>query len=64
MPLQQQQQARPDLEATALRWLEMSANRPKRHHAPERRKALAHHYHQAHQEILTVSGSVWVNGPL
>lgn len=50
----QQQQQRPDPEATARRWLEMSANRPKRHHAPERRRALAHHYHQAHQEILTV----------
>ena len=36
----------------ALRWLETSATRPKRHAPPERRGF--GHYHQAHLEILTV----------
>ena len=45
--------ADPSPEARALRWLETSATRPKRHHAPER-KAQRGHYHHAHLDILTV----------
>jgi hypothetical protein len=59
-PQQSQKQQQPrSPEATALRWLETSATRAKQNHAPERRGL--RHYHQAHQEILTVRVCVsWI----
>lgn len=45
-----------DPEATALRWLQTSATRPKRHLDPERPGRGSGRYYHAHLEILTVGG--------